>query len=69
MGSPTAQALVFAGLRRIAPRCVPPSFAAHMPAGEAGRPQRADGYYRVVASWRWPWWWPGGGVDWRIPGA
>ena len=47
-------------LRRLAPLLVPPDFAAHVPAGSG----RADGYFRGESRLRWPWWWPGGGVDW-----
>lgn len=51
------------GLRRRAPALVPPDFAAHIPPGS----DRADGYFRVASRWHWPWWRPGGGLDWRVP--
>lgn len=51
------------GLRGRASSLVPPDFVAHIPPGSA----RADGYYRAVASWHWPWWRPGGGVAWEVP--
>ena len=54
-----------AGSRR---HVVAPSFAAHIPPGSENLAQRADGYYRVDTHLRWPWWWPGGGVDWQVPG-
>ena len=40
---------------------------AHIPPGIDLLPQRADAYFAVQTSWRWPWWWPGGGVDWKMP--
>ena len=55
------------GLRGFAPSVVPPDYAAHVPASPDGGLRPADGYYRVVTSWRWPWWRPGGGVDWLAP--
>jgi hypothetical protein len=67
VASPPAEALFALGLRKLAPALVAPQFVAHVPPGFDGVPQRADGYYRVATSWRWPWWWPGGGVDWRLP--
>ncbi|MCE9638130.1 MAG: hypothetical protein K8T90_20705 [Planctomycetes bacterium] len=51
------------GLRARSSWLVPPDFVAHIPAGSA----RADGYYRNVTSWHWPWWRPGGGVAWEVP--
>ena len=48
------------GLRKSLPALVPPDFAAHLPAGA----ERADAYYRVSVALHWPWWRPGGGVDW-----
>lgn len=67
MGSGIAQFLDLLALRRAAPSLVPPRYAAHVPPGIAGLPQRADGYFRVETSLRWPWWWPGGGVRWALP--
>jgi hypothetical protein len=67
MGGRWAALLDRCGLRGFATRVAPPQFAAHVPPGPDGLPERADGYYRVETSWRWPWWWPGGGVDWRVP--
>jgi len=49
------------GVRGALPSLVPPDYAAHIPAGA----ERADGYYEVVAETHWPWWRPGGGVEWR----
>lgn len=51
------------GLRKQAPRVAPPDFAAHVPAGS----ERADAYYRVASRVHWPWWRPGGGMDWSPP--
>jgi len=51
-------------IRGKAPALVPPDFAAHIPPGS----DRADGYFRLETSWHWPWWRPGGGVAWRVPG-
>lgn len=52
-------------LRHLAPALVPPDFAAHVPAGTG----RADAYFRAEPHLRWPWWLPGGGVDWTpVPG-
>jgi hypothetical protein len=67
MGSSTAQFLDLVALRGIAPSIVPPTCVAHIPPGADLRPERADGYYWVEVHLRWPWWWPGGGVDWRQP--
>jgi hypothetical protein len=69
MGSGAAQFLDFLNLRGFATRVVPPAYVAHIPPGADLLPERADGYYKVVTHWRWPWWWPGGGVDWRVPGS
>jgi hypothetical protein len=69
MGSRPAKLLDLLNLRGFATRVVPPAFVAHIPPGADDLPERADGYYRVLTSWRWPWWWPGGGVDWTVPGA
>jgi hypothetical protein len=62
-GSPFARLLRAAGVRSSLPSLVPPAYAAHIPVGA----ERADGYYRVAAAAHWPWWRPGGGVDWRDP--
>jgi hypothetical protein len=40
-------------------RLSPPDFAAFLPAGS----RHATTYYRVEGSTHWPWWWPGGGID------
>jgi hypothetical protein len=61
-----ARLLTAAGLRRAVPSLVPPEFAAHVPASP-GLTQRADGYFRVETTVRWPWWRPGGGVAWELP--
>lgn len=53
------------GLRPHAARFVPPTFVAHLPPGS----DRADGYFRVATRWHWPWWRPGGGLDWALPGG
>jgi hypothetical protein len=55
-----ARMLAELGLRARLPALVPPDFAAHVAAGSA----RADGYFRADAAVHWPWWRPGGGVDW-----
>lgn len=68
VASPAARFLDALNLRGFATRVVPPMFAAHIPPGMDLLPERADAYFRVETSWRWPWWWPGGGVDWRMPG-
>ena len=51
------------GVRGALPALVPPRYAAHVPAGA----ERADGYFSVRATAHWPWWRPGGGVDWHDP--
>ena len=51
------------GLRPQAAHIVPPTFVAHVPPGA----DRADGYFRIETSWHWPWWRPGGGLDWTLP--
>jgi len=61
--SVVARVLHGAGLRGALPGLLPPAFAAHIPVGA----ERADGYFRVRTSVHWPWWWPGGGVDWSVP--
>jgi hypothetical protein len=66
-GSSAARVFDLLNLRGLAPHFVPPSYVAHIPPGMDDRPERADGYFRVETHWRWPWWWPGGGVDWRVP--
>jgi hypothetical protein len=63
LGSRPALALDALALRKLAPRLVPPAYMAHIPPGTDALPSRADAYYRVIAHTRWPWWWPGGGVD------
>ncbi len=60
-----ARLLSALGMRKALPSLVPPDFAAHVPAAGGASP-RADGYFRVEATWRWPWWRPGGGVDWTV---
>lgn len=67
MGSRAAEFLDFLNLRTFATHVVPPTFVAHIPPGTDLLPERADGYFKVVTRWRWPWWWPGGGVDWTNP--
>ena len=67
MGSRAAAALDALALRKLAPRLVPPAYMAHIPPGTDALATRADGYFRVVAHLRWPWWWPGGGVDLARP--
>jgi len=58
-----AEALESLRMRDFLPALVPPDYAAHIPAGGT----HADGYYEVRTRTHWPWWWPGGGVDWRLP--
>ena len=50
-------------LRGFLPTFSPPDYVAHIPAGEL----HADAHYRVETHLRWPWWWPGGGVEWSAP--
>jgi hypothetical protein len=69
MGSRPAAALDALALRKLAPRLVPPDYVAHIPPGTDALPSRADAYFRVVVHARWPWWWPGGGVDLAHPGS
>ncbi len=69
MGSRAADSINALALRKLAPRLVPPAYVAHIPPGTEGLPTRADAYYRVVAHARWPWWWPGGGMDFVRPGS
>jgi len=54
-------------LRDFATRVAPPKYVAHIPPGLDDLPERADGYFRVETTMRWPWWWPGGGLDLRMP--
>ncbi len=65
LDSGLARLLADVGMRGVAPSLVPPDFAAHVPAAPGGGVQRADAWYRVETSRRWPWWWPGGGMSWR----
>lgn len=51
------------GLRGVLTKLSPPDHVAHVPAGA----RRADGYFDVEAAAHWPWWRPGGGLDWRLP--
>ncbi len=67
MGSRAAAVLEFLNLRSVATYLAPPKYVAHIPPGPDDLPERADAYFRVDTSWRWPWWWPGGGLDWRMP--
>lgn len=53
------------GVQSSLPSLLPPDFVAHLAAGA----ERADGYFRVVTSTHWPWWRPGGGVAWEVPGT
>jgi hypothetical protein len=62
-GSGWARLLSALGVRGALPSLVPPDFAAHIPGG-GGLSPRADGYYRIETTIRWPWWRPGGGVTW-----
>lgn len=64
-----ARFLCDAGFRRSATRLVPPDFVAHIPGpvGPVPLATRADGYFAVETALRWPWWRPGGGVDWTVP--
>ena len=50
-------------LKQTLPHTLPADFVAHIPPGR----YRADGYYRVETEGHWPWWWPGGGMDWTEP--
>lgn len=58
-----AESCASLGLRHILPALSPPDYVAHIPAGGI----HPDAYYRVESSVRWPWWWPGGGIDWTTP--
>lgn len=69
MGGRAALALDALALRKLAPHLVPPDFVAHIPPGTDALPTRADAYFRVESHVRWPWWWPGGGVDYARPGS
>jgi hypothetical protein len=62
-GSLAARLLRGAGMGASLTRIVPPAFAAHVPP----RAERADGYFRIETALHWPWWRPGGGVDWHDP--
>ena len=66
-----ARLLADLGMRGALPSLVPPDFVAHVPApvGPKEVATRADGYYRVETSLRWPWWLPGGGVRWDAAAA
>lgn len=64
-GSALARLLHGVGMGGSIASLLPPDLAAHVPAGA----ERADGYFEVVAAVHWPWWLPGGGVDWRDPRA
>ena len=66
MGNDAAAFFCLLNLRSFATRVVPPDYVAHIPPGTDLLPQRADAYFEVRTSWRWPWWWPGGGVDWTL---
>lgn len=58
-----ASAVRALNLRTYLPHLSPPDFVAHIPAGEL----HADAHFRVESSVHWPWWWPGGGMDWTAP--
>ena len=63
LDSVIARLLRAAGMGASLTAVLPPSFAAHIPAGA----ERADGYFRLDARVHWPWWAPRGGVEWRDP--
>lgn len=44
-------------------RVFAPDYVAHIPPGSV----KADGYFAVEQELHWPWWRPGGGLDWRVP--
>jgi hypothetical protein len=71
MDSEAASLLDDLRLRGLTTRLVAPDYVAHIPARTRVRgvelPARADAYFRVETGWRWPWWWPGGGVAWEVP--
>jgi len=67
MGSRWAAFFDVVNLRGLATRFVPPKYVAHIPPGFDELPERADAYFRVETTTRWPWWWPGGGLDWKMP--
>ena len=50
-------------LRSYMPHVSPPDFVAFIPAGEL----HANAHFRVESRMHWPWWWPGGGMDWSAP--
>ncbi len=58
VGSGAARVLRGLGLGGSVASLVPPDHAARIVDGKGA------GYYAVEPSMRWPWWWPGGGVDW-----
>lgn len=66
-GSPWAALFDLLNLRGFATRVAPPTYVAHIPPGLDSLPERADAYFRVETATRWPWWWPGGGLDYRMP--
>ncbi len=50
-------------LRTLCTYVVPPDYVAYIAPGA----RMADDYYLVETRLRWPWWWPGGGVEWVVP--
>jgi len=58
LGSGAASLLSGLGLGGGVASLVPPDHVAWIVDGKAA------GYFAVERSLRWPWWWPGGGVNW-----
>lgn len=63
MDNAAAGALTTLNLRGLCTRVVPPDFVAYIPPGA----RMADEYMSLDVRLRWPWWWPGGGIDWVVP--
>ena len=59
---PLATRLHNVGVEARLPAFCAPDFVAHIPRGAV----RSDATYRVVTEVHWPWWRPGGGIDWDV---
>ncbi len=60
--SVTASALSALNLRGMTTYVAPPLYVAYIPEGA-----RLGEYFRVETHLHWPWWLPGGGVQWKLP--